>query len=242
MTEAPTTEAPLRFQRTARGAALLAHPLASRLEETLTAKQRKEHAALVERVEQAAQEIARLRAAIDQAPGADRQAGREAALRGEDVPPPSEPTLRAELEEAQRQRQVLEAALRESADGLLQAAAPKADEIASALEQEENEMVEEVRARLAAVGEAVRELADLTGQAAWVRWLVDASGQTASPYRSSSGDFGETLGAVSNVEAALSFELDALAARRRDRVEELRVAAAAEQERRAATAGGEEGR
>jgi hypothetical protein len=211
-----TTTSPVRFTRVSRGAPVLAHPLPSRLEATLTAKQRKEHETLVERVEGAARQIAALREAIDQAPGADRQAGREAALRGEDVPPPSEPKLRAELEEAQRQRQALEAALRQSADGLLQAAAPKAEEVAAELERELGAATEAIRARLADLGDGLAELGELFGQAAWTRALTHATGSSVGPFGRSTREFSETRGKLSVVTQALDFELRGIEERRRD--------------------------
>ena len=236
-----TTTSPLRFVHISRGAGLLAHPLPSRLEGNLTAKQRKEHAALAERVEVAGREIARLRREIDGAAAADHAAARDAALRGEELPPPSEERLRREFEEAQRVREALDAALRASADALLQAAAPKAGEVAAELEQEQDALVEDVRARLVDVGEALRELADLTAQAAWARGIAGASGQTVSPFRPSAS-FGETLQKLVVVGQAFDFELGNLAERRRaaelQRVDQAgsRADTAAERERRARVA------
>jgi hypothetical protein len=236
-----TTTSPLLFTRISRGAGLLAHPLPPRLEETLTAKQRKEHATLVERVEEAARQIAALREAIDQAPAADRQAGREAALRGEDVPPPSEPKLRAELEEAQRVREALESALRQSADRLLQTAASKAEEVAAELESELAEATEAIRARIADLDEGLAELGELYGQAAWTRALTHASGQTVSPFGRSSA-FAETRQKVTVASQALDYELQTIEERRRDaeaqRAEQAKLDAewTAERERLAAKA------
>lgn len=218
MTETPTTTSPAkppRFVQFSRpGAAMLGHPFPARLEDVAPAKQRKDHAALADRVEQASRQIAQLRQAIDRAPADDRKAAAQAALRGDDVPARSEPRLRAELDEATRVKAALEDALRQSADQLLAAVAPKAGEVAAQIERELDEGIEAVRARIADLRAALAELGDLTAQAAWARSVVHAQGQTVSPYRKTAG-FADTAGKVLLVEQALDYELGNLAERRR---------------------------
>jgi hypothetical protein len=162
---------------------------------------------LAERLEQSAREIARLWKEIDGATAADRVAGQEAALRGEDVPPASEPGLRAELEEANRVREALEAGLRRSADRLLEAVQPKAGELAAELEQELGSETEAIRARMVDLRDGLAELGQLYAQAMWTRALVDASGSTVSAFRAGRGEFTETDGALSTVEQAFAHEL-----------------------------------
>jgi hypothetical protein len=136
MPETPTTERqPLRFTRITRGAWLLATPLPERLWTQLPAKLRREHEQLAARVEQSGQEIAKLKRAVDEAPARDREATTEAALEGRELPVPTEPKLRAELDEALRIREALEAALRQSADRLLAGAEPSAEKLAGELER-----------------------------------------------------------------------------------------------------------
>jgi hypothetical protein len=118
------------------------------------------------------------------------------------------------MAEATRVREALDSALRQSADQLLAAAIPKADQVADAIERELNEGTDAVRARIADLRDAISKLGDLYGQAAWTRAVVHAEGRSVSPYRGSGG-FTETLGKLRVVEDALAFELDNLAERRR---------------------------
>jgi hypothetical protein len=234
MTETPTTTttAP-RFTRITRSAVLLGAPLPERLARTLPAKQRKDHAQLLERVEQASREIARLKNAIDKAPAADRAAASDAALRGEDLPESSEPRLRSELEQMVRAREALEDALRRSADLLLQGAAPKAEEVAGELERELGGLAEDVRARLADLTASIGELADLSAQAGWTRGLIHASGQSMSPFQGGRSPlFSSAVGEIGRVSEAFEFELGKVAERRRE--------AAARYEEQARVRAGEE--
>ena len=212
MTE--TTEAqPVRFAGRARGASF-AKPLPPRVESLLTQKQRRDHERLAERVEESGREVVRLRRAISEAPARDREAGKQAALDGKELPASSEPALRAELDQATRTRQVLEEALRESADRLLAAAEPKARELVDDFDREVRDGAESVRARIADLTDALRELGDLHSEASWTRALAD--GYEVHPYRGGHGYFTETAGHVTTVGEAFTFELGRMEEHRRE--------------------------
>jgi hypothetical protein len=107
--------------------------------------------------------------------------------------------------------------VRQSADALLAAAQPKAPQLVDELDQELRDGAEAVRARIADLTDALRELAELHAQAAWTRGLVGASGQSVSPFQAARGSvLSETLGKVGTVGQAFDFELGRLAERRRD--------------------------
>jgi hypothetical protein len=212
-----TTTSPPRFVHISSPGALLRQPLPQELWATLPAKQRKDHEALVARVEEAGRESSRLRQKLDQAAGRDRAAASKAALAGQELPESSEPKLRAQIEEAQRVGVALADALRTSADRLLAAAAANADEVAGGLERQLADRAADVRARLADLREGIAELAELYTAAGWTRFLAEADEQARlSPYPARrSAMFTATLGEITTAERALEHELAAAEERRR---------------------------
>lgn len=246
MTEA--TEPTVRFPHISSPSHLLARPLPEALLATLPAKVRREHEQLVGRVEEAGREFARLRALLDGATARDREAASKAALDGQELPEPEEPKLRAQLEEAQRVRAALDAALRTSADSLLAAAAANAEKVAAELEQQLGSRAEDVRARLADVHEAVAELAEAYAAAGWVRALAEPDErETMTPYQAGrSPVFAATRGELRTAERALDHDLGAAEERRRlahaQREEERRREAQWSRERAQAASEGTGGR
>jgi hypothetical protein len=192
--------------------------LPERVAAVIPAKQRRDHQRLAERLDEAGREIARLKAAITEAPSADHIARSEAALAGkEELPERTEPRIRQELEDAIEVHAALDAALRRSADSLLATAQPAAAALADELEGELRDGAEAVRARLAELEQELSSLGDLHSTAAWTRFLAGASGQTVSPFRAGhSAAFTETAGQIRTTAAALAFDLDRLEGRRRD--------------------------
>jgi hypothetical protein len=215
MTETTTTT--VRFLHISSPGALLRQPLPEELAATLPAKARRDHEKLAGRADQAAREIARLRAELDGATARDREAASKAALAGEELPEPSEPKLRAQMEEAVRVRAALDSALRTSADRILQAAAANAAEVAAGLERQLGDRAADVRARLADLREGIAELAEAYSTAGWTRALADMGDEgTMSPFQAGrSAAFTATAGEVRNAEAALEHELGAAEERRR---------------------------
>jgi hypothetical protein len=218
MTETtPTTEEPPRFAPTRAPAAMLRRPLPGRLEAAVSAKLVRDHAKLLERVDEAGRAYAELRSRVEATPGADRQARAQAALAGEaELPPPSQPGLRAELAEAEEVALALQDAVAASADRLLAAAWRKAPAAADELDREAREGVEAVRARLADLRDALAALSTVTAEAAWARWLAGAGGQRARPFGGGRGLFAETEGALTMAGQAFGFELDRIEGRRRE--------------------------
>jgi hypothetical protein len=243
MTKETTETSPVRFVHLRSPSSLLAAPLPPRLEAVLPAAERKRHRELVARSEEASRRIGELRREIDQAPARDREAAAQAALAGEAMPEPALDGLRREWEQAQAAKQALDDALRTSADALLVAAVGRADVVAAEIEQELGETTEAIRARIADLRDGLAELGSLFGEAMWTRGLVDAAGQSVRPFRAGGGrEFTETLSQLRVAEQALDFELRGIEERRRDRAEQVRVAEAAQRERREASAAGKEER
>jgi hypothetical protein len=213
-TTTDTTRAP-KFVQIARSATMLADPLPAELAASLPAATRKQHRELAERAEQTHGEIRRLKAAIADAPAADKQATTQAALEGRELPPPSESRLRGELNEAERIRDALETALRTSADRLLEQALPKAEQVAGKLERRLGEQTEQVRAQLAALGESLVDLGETAAQTAWTRAYIGRDDRV-SPFRAGgSALVQETLGRLRLLGEALEAELDAFHDRQR---------------------------
>jgi hypothetical protein len=228
------TEAPPRFEHIGNPSSLLAAPLPPRLETALPAAERKRHAELVRRGEEASRTIARLRQELDRAPAEDRERAAAAALAGEEMPEPSLDRLRRESEQAQAAKRALDDALRQSADALLAAVLGRAEAVAAEAEQELTEASEAIGARLADLVQALHALGQLYGEAGWARSLVDAgeAGRRVSPFRAAGG-FEETVGKVRVVEQALAHELGIYAERRRGAADQREHQRAGERERQA---------
>jgi hypothetical protein len=230
-----------RFPHTRHASTFLRAPLPPELAATLPAKQRKDHAALVARVEQAEREIVRLRAELADAPTRDRKAESAAALAGEPMPEPSERRLRGQIEEAQRVRRALDDALAASANGLLAAAEANAGGVADELERQLAERADDVRARLANLREGVAKLGELYSAAAWTRGLAEADARaTVHAFQSGrSPDFTATLGELTTVAAAFAEDVGRAEERRRlardEREEQRRLNAQWARERQAAS-------
>jgi hypothetical protein len=187
----------------------------------LPAAERKRHTELVARSEQASREYSRLRRELAEAPKLDRQSRAKAASAGEPMPEPSEARLRSELEQANQLRTALDDGLRESADRLLAAAFVNAEQVVGELEQRLADGAADVRARLADLREAVAELAELYGSAAWVRWLAaEGEGTIRAFTAGNSKAMQNVLGELRTVEAALDSDLAAAEARRRQVADE----------------------
>jgi hypothetical protein len=204
-----TTPSGPRFTHISSPAHLLARPLPDELMAKVPAAERKRHEELVGRVEQASRESSRLRAELADAPRRDREAASNAALAGEEeLPERSEAKLRAQIEQAGQVRAALDDALRRSANRLLAAAAANAEGVAGELEQRLADGAADVRARLADLREAVGELAELYGSAAWVRWLAAEGEGTIRPFTAgNSKAMQNVLGELRTVEAALTDDL-----------------------------------
>jgi hypothetical protein len=207
MTE--TTITTVRFPHISSPGALLRAPLPEALTATLPAKLRREHEKLAGRADEAAREIARRRAELDGATARDRTAASKAALEGAELPEPSEPKLRAQMEEAMRVRAALDSALRTSADRLLAAAAGNAAEVAAGLEQQLADRAADVRARLADTRDGVAELAELYAVAGWTRTLAEIGDDARiSPFQAGrSAAFTATQGEIRTAEQALEHDL-----------------------------------
>jgi hypothetical protein len=221
MNETKTTTTAPRFQHV-RTSAVMRSPLPAELAAKVPGKLRRDHEALVGRVDESSREFAALRTAIAEAPGRDHEAAAQAALEGAELPEPSEPKLRALLEEAERVHAALESALRTSADRLLAAAAAHADEVAGELERQLGDRVADVRARLADLQQAVAELDRLYASAAWVRWLAEADeGARVSPFRAGgSAAFTATTGELTTAEQAFTHDVDRIEERKRAAADE----------------------
>jgi hypothetical protein len=206
-----------RFTHISSPAHLLARPLPEELAAKMPAKVRREHEELVGRVEEAARDYGRLRAELGEAPKRDREAAAKAALAGEPMPEPSEPKLRAPLEQAHGVRRALDDALRTSADRLLAAAARHAEQVAGELEQRLGDGAADVLARLADLRQAVSGLGELYAAAGWVRSLAEAGeGATMSPYTAgNSRAMRNVLGELRIVEAAFTEDVTNAEERRR---------------------------
>ncbi|MGH3077238.1 MAG: hypothetical protein ACRDPZ_03550 [Gaiellaceae bacterium] len=210
-----TEAAPPRFIRVSSGVGThLRDPIPDALAERLPAKLIADHKKLAGRIDEQAREVARLRQAIRDAPAADREAGKQAALAGKPVPQSSEPRLRAELAEAERVQGALNAAIVESGDRLLKAAQPEATALADTFDRELHDGTEAVRARILDLADALRELSGLHAEAAWIRWLAGATGETVRPFQAGSSAFKETLGHLTTVGEAFTFELNRVAEHR----------------------------
>jgi hypothetical protein len=221
MNETKTTEPSVRFPHISSPGHALARPLPEELASKVP-KARREHEELVGRVEQASREYARLRAELADAPTRDRQARTNAALAGEELPGPTEPKLRAELEQAKGIRVGLDDALRRSADRLLAAAVDNAATVAGELEQRLGDGAAEVRARLADLREAVVELGEAYSSAAWTRALAEMGEEgTISPFTAGRSTVMQSVaGELRTVEQAFDHDLANAEERRRQVADE----------------------
>jgi hypothetical protein len=238
--ETSTATAP-RFPYTRHASTLLRTPLPEALLEKVPAKQRREHEQLRARQEAQQREHGRLRRELAEAPARDRAAAAQAARAGEELPEPSEHRLRAEIEQAQRDRQALEDALADSANGLLAAAVPAAGGVADELEAQLAGHTDDVRARLADLDDSLTVLAELTVAAMWVRSLAGTSEATIHPYQTGRGRaFTATAGELKTVAAAFAEDVASAEERRRlaadERVHRQQLGEQWQRERRASAA------
>jgi len=107
-----TTQTSARFLR---GRAMLAQPFPEALAAELPPAEVERHAEIGRKLAEASRERARLRAAVADAAGADRQKAAEAAAKGKPLPKSTEAGLRERLAEADRVVAALEAGLLVSA-------------------------------------------------------------------------------------------------------------------------------
>jgi hypothetical protein len=241
MNETKTTASGPRFTHTRHASAFLRAPLPPALLEKVPAKTRREHDALLARVEAASREYGRLRAELADAPRHDREAESAAAREGRELPSPSESRLRGEIEQAQRVRRALDDALAASANALLAAAATHAEQVADELEAQLADGAADVRARLADLREGVAELGELFIAAAWTRSLAEAGEETTTVHAFQSGRssaFTATLGELTTVAAAFDEDVANAEERRRlardERAQQRQVAEQWERERASA--------
>jgi hypothetical protein len=173
---------PLGFTESARGVtSRLRDPLPPSVVSALPAADRKRHDKLAKAAQDLAAERRRLAEAVAQAPALDAQATEAAMLDGKPPPESSEPKLRAELEEATRLEAAAGSALRKSAVGLLNAAAPLLGELAERLEAQAVDDVEAIAGELEQLRAHVVALGNTFNEAAWIAGVRYGDGQVA-PY------------------------------------------------------------